>query len=145
MVMRPSLASTPKGYRSVVPPALDQLAVAAVPRTEGQDLHALRSGLERAHDARRDPERVQRSELEDLVVELDPSRSIDDDVDLLGVLVPVPERLTLAGLEPLVADPGVLGVEVGPREACLLHVADAESRGDVLDLHEVLERVGSGH
>lgn len=51
------------------------------------------AGLEGAGNAGGDPDRVERLDLEHLVVELDPAAAAENDEDLLGLLVPVPERL----------------------------------------------------
>ena len=55
-------------------------------------------GLERARDLRRDADRVERRDLDDLVVEAHAPVAGDHDVDLLGLLVAVAERAALAGL-----------------------------------------------
>src|SRR4029079_9918182 len=51
----------------------------------------------RATELRRQPDRVGRPDLDDVVVELDAARAGQDDEDLLGLLVAVGERLALAG------------------------------------------------
>ena len=84
----------------VGPPALHELAVAVVAGAEREHLEVgVGAGLERAHHLGRDADRIARPELDDLVVELDAAGAGEHDVDLLGVLVLVPEGLALAGLE----------------------------------------------
>ena len=131
--------------RLVAPPALDDLAVALVVRSEGEQLEAVRPGLERAGDRRRDAQRVERGRVDDLVVELRAPRAGEHDVDLLGVLVDVTERNALVGLDALMRDAGVRRLEVLAGEARLLDLAVAERLGGVLDVGELLERVGGGH
>ena len=53
----------------------------------------------------------------------------EHDVDLLGVLVLVPEELTLAGLEPLVADTGFRGLQVVLCESGFPDRVQPEPRG----------------
>ena len=88
----------------------------------------LGAGLEGAGDLGRDPDRVERLDLDDLVVELHPAGAAEDDVDLLGLLVLVAERAALARLQPVMADAGLLGVEVVLGEARLLHLLHARIR-----------------
>src|SRR5436305_3543307 len=86
-----------------------------------------------------------RGELDDVIVELDSPGTGDHDVDLLGRVVFVAEGLPLAGLERVEAEAGALCLEVAAAEARLLDLAHAELGGGVLDLSEVLERVGRRH
>src|SRR5665809_59855 len=87
---------------------------------EGQQLESVRPALERARHAGGDPDRVERLDLDDVVVELHTTGAREHDVDLLRPLVAVRERLALAGLDAVVAQPGALGVEVVGREPGLL-------------------------
>src|SRR5881392_1896733 len=59
-------ASAPAPAASVGPPAGDQLAVALVTRTEGKHVEPLRTSLKRAHDSRRNPDRIELADLDDL-------------------------------------------------------------------------------
>src|SRR5436190_13511985 len=96
--MKPALQARlrpARGDWSVSPPGFDQLPVPLVARAEGKQLDAIWAALEGADHAGGDTNRVEALELEDVVVELHPARAGDDDVDLLGLLVAVSERLTL--------------------------------------------------
>ena len=101
------------------PPVGEQLAVAVVAWPEGQHFEALRPGLEGFDDRRSDAQGVQRLDVDNLVVEPDPSRAREHDVDLLGPLVTVAERHTRVRSDPLQRDAGVLGAEVRGCEADL--------------------------
>lgn len=79
--------------------ALHELAVPAVAGAEDEHLHPLVTALERAGDGGGDTNDVLRLQRVDGVVESDRARSGDDEVDLLGVLVTVSERLVTAGQE----------------------------------------------
>src|ERR1700750_1190717 len=67
---------------SVAPPAGDDLSVAVAARAEGQDLESRGARLEGAGHFRRDADRVERLDLDDLVVELEQAAAADDHVDL---------------------------------------------------------------
>ena len=60
-------------------------------RPEGDELEAIRPGLEGARNLRREPDRVKDNDLDDLVVELDPPAAAEDHVDLFGVRVAMSE------------------------------------------------------
>jgi hypothetical protein len=108
---------------------------------EREQLQPLGSGLEATGDAGGDPDRVERCDVDDLIVELQPPGSGEHDVDLLGLVVAVPERLAAVGLEPVVAEAGALGGEVVVGEPGLADLREAELDGGVVDPLEVLERV----
>jgi len=76
-----------------------------------------------------DAERIERLDLDDLVVELDAAGTREHDVDLLGILMFVREWLALAGTEAVVAQTGVLGREVFIGEPSLLDLAEPELGG----------------
>src|SRR4029078_12735510 len=109
------------------PPVADRLAVALVAGTEDDQLDPVRPALELPGDARREAHRVKPGEVDDGVVELHPAAAADHDVDLLGLVVPVGERLALPRLDAVEADAGLLGVEVAARETCLLPLRGAET------------------
>ena len=95
-----------------VPPIVDDLAaVASIERPEGEDFEAFFAGLERPYYGRSHPYQVSRLQVNDLVVELHATGAGDDEVDLLGPLVAMPEPLPLPRLEGVVAEPRLLGVE----------------------------------
>src|SRR3954470_18247105 len=104
----------------VGPVVFDELPVPAVglAAAGGDDLQALRAGLEAAGHLRRDADHVPLLDLDDLVVELDAARAGDDRVDLLLDLVAVAACLLSRLVAPAThAELG--GIEKLPREAAL--------------------------
>jgi hypothetical protein len=79
-----------------------------VARPEREELQVVGAGLERARDPGRDADRVERLHVDDVVIELQPARAREHDVNLLRVVVPVREALALSGPETMQADAGVL-------------------------------------
>src|SRR4051812_3089579 len=75
---------------SVAPPARERLAIAIVAWAEDEHSEPARPRLERADDLGRDADRVERRDLEDVVVELHPAGARQHDVDLLGARILVP-------------------------------------------------------
>ena len=75
------------------PVTLDQFAVPAfgLAASGGDDLKAIRARLEAARHFGRDADHIPLLDLDDLVVELDAARAIDDRIDLLLDLVAVAE------------------------------------------------------
>src|SRR5437763_3976515 len=130
--------------RSVVPEVGQQLAVAGVVGAEGEDLEALGAGLEAPGHLRRDADGVQRTDVHRLPVELDAAAPGEDDVDLLRLLVAVSERLVAPGAHQVVGQAGGPGVEVPGGEVRLLRLGEAALDRGVLDLAQVLDRVGHG-
>ena len=63
-----------------------------------EHLDALVAGLEGTDDLGRDADRVEGLDLDDLVVELDPPGTANDDVDLLRLFVPMAKGGALAWL-----------------------------------------------
>src|SRR6266566_5358098 len=125
---------------SVAPPTLHKLPVAVCAGSEGQQLQALGAGLEGARHAGRDAYGVEYVQLDDLLLELGAARTGEHDVHLLGAVVPVPERLALAGLDAVVAEARLLRSKLVLCEARLLDLADPELLGRVLDVAQVLQR-----
>src|SRR2546427_4708368 len=97
-----------KGGWSVAPPTWQQLPVAVCTGSEGQQLEALGAGLEGPRHARRNAKGVEHAQLDDLLLQLGAPGAGEHHVDLLGALVPVPERLALAGLDAVVAQARLL-------------------------------------
>jgi hypothetical protein len=54
---------------------------------DGEELQAFRTGFERSNGFRSDADRVERSDVEELIVELDLSASAENHVDLFGPCV----------------------------------------------------------
>src|SRR4051794_18944902 len=111
---------------------------------DGEELESVGARLELARDPGRDAKGVEGLEVDDVVVELDPARAGEHDVHLLGVLVPVPEALPHARLDAVVADAGLLGLEVGGGKARFLVVLVAEARGGVVGAGQSVVLVGGG-
>jgi hypothetical protein len=84
-------------------------------------------------------------QVHDVVVELNPTATTHDHVDLLLPLVPVAERLAEVGRVALVADPRVLELQRAPREARLHVGREAEVGGLVLDVLLQVHVCVSGH
>ena len=82
--------------------------------------------------------------LDHVVVELHAPAAGEHDVDLLLVLVAVPERAAVARSEALVAEAALLRLERLPREAGLELRREPALDGRVLDLLQVPDRV-AGH
>src|SRR5215210_6399368 len=72
----------------------EPLAVAALgpAAADADHVEAVRAGLERADDRRRDAQDVPRGDLDDLAVEAGTARAGDDHVDLLLLAMPVAPR-----------------------------------------------------
>jgi hypothetical protein len=131
--------------RSVAPPAGDNRAVAVAPRAEGDHLEAVVAGFESAGHFWRDPDRVERLHLDDLVVEFEQAGAADDHVDLLRLLVVVAEGLPLARFQAVEAEPRLLRLDVVLGEPRLHVVAEAELRRRVLDLVQLFMGEGIAH
>ena len=112
---------------------------------EGDHLEAVVPRLEGAGHRRRDPDCVERLHLDHLVVEFHPAAAPDDDVDLLRLVVVVTERLAFVRLQAVIAEAGVLGLDVLPGETGLHRVAVAEVRRRILDLGQLLMGEGIAH
>src|ERR687897_393518 len=81
------------------PVILDQHPIPAfgLAASGGDDLEAVRTRLEATRHTRRDADHIPLLDLDDLVVQLDATRAIDDRIDLLLYLVAVAGGLS-AGL-----------------------------------------------
>ena len=131
---------------SVGPPVLEDLAaVVGAAGAEREQLEAVLPALEGPRDPRRDTDRIEPFQLDDVVVQLHPAGAGKDDVDLLDVVVPVPKRLPAARLDPVMTETGLLGLQILVREAGLLTLREAELHGRILDVGQVQVRVGSAH
>ena len=124
---------------------MEKLAVAFVARAGRQQLDPVGPTLERTDHPGRDAYGVEGFELQDLVVELDAAGAGEHDVDLLRVLVSVREPLPLARANAVVADTGLLRLEIARGEASLLELGVAELGSGVFDVCELHVRVWSGH
>src|SRR5918996_3217761 len=138
-------------YLALVSPpvalAIDVFArsLAEIGRADDEDLEALRPGLVASPHTGRDAHRVPLLELDDLVVDLHPPASAQDDVHLLLLLVRVAVRKAIAGRDPLVAQAGLLELEPLGRQAKLQVRRAVEPGPDVLQvLLEVPERERHG-
>src|SRR5690242_4583238 len=104
---------------SVAPPARDELAVFLEVLAEHEDLEAVLARLECAHGRRRDTDRVELGDIDDLVVQPHTTAPRENDIDLLGLLVAMAELLALAGAQPLMAQSELRCLEIGAGEAGL--------------------------
>lgn len=113
-------------------------------RSEDEDLEPAGAGLDAPCHARADADGVKGRQLDELIVELDSSGAVDDDVDLLRSPMPMGECLALSGLDREEMHPGLLGAEVPPGEASFLVGRKPLLGREVLDVAEVLLRVAHG-
>src|SRR3954466_9221509 len=125
----------------VGPVVLDQLPVPAfgLAASGGDDLEAVRARLEAARHLGRDTNHIPLLDLDDLVVQLDATRAIDDRIDLLLDLVAVARRLRSRLVAPA-AHAELGGIEKLAREAAVDPLGPAG-----FDVLEVLDHVVGGH
>jgi hypothetical protein len=109
--------------------------------TEHKKLKTIGAGLKRADDLGRNPDRVKRSDIGDLVIELYPATAGENDVHLLGARVPMSERRTSPRSEAKVRHPRLLGLEIHAGHAGLPSISEAARRRRVLDIGQVDLRV----
>src|ERR1700756_778252 len=107
------------------PEVLDELAGGLHARPEHEPLAPVGSRLERAGRAGAHAHGVERRQLDQVAVELDSPATGENDVDLLGGLVAVGERLALAGLDDEVVHAGLLSTEVAGGKAGFLGGGEA--------------------
>src|SRR4051794_16604771 len=81
------------GGAVLLPEVRDEFPVVLDMWADDQNLETFLAGFERARNARADPYRVEWLEWDELVVELHPARSRDDDVDLFGGAMTMSEGL----------------------------------------------------
>src|SRR3954462_9977870 len=98
-------------------------------RPEGEQLQALRPGLEGARRRGRDANGVPRADVEEALVELHPPVAAENDVDLLGFGMAMGERTAHPRPQAEVGDSGALGMEHLARDARFPAVAEAVPRG----------------
>src|SRR3954454_16424221 len=127
------------------PPAVQQLAVALGVGARGEQLHAVAAGLELADGGGRDAEDVAAAEFEDLVLELDPARAGDHDVQLLDRLVAVAEARAPARGHAVPRQADALGAHVVAHVARLAALPHAELRREVVDVLDVDPSVSGAH
>src|SRR4051812_30780760 len=113
--------------------------------TEGEKLQTVRPGLERSRRRRRYTDRVQRTDVEDLVVELDPALAAEHDIDLFGVGVAMGERAALAGKQAKERDAGALGGQCVAGDSRFPAVSKPVCRRRVVDRGQADFREGAGH
>jgi hypothetical protein len=101
---------------------------------EGEQLAAVWAGLDAAHRLRRDADCVPLLDLDDLVVQLETAAAADQQVELLLVLVAVPEGQAVIGGEALVADRRFLQLQRQAGEPGLEVRGEAVLLGAVVDL-----------
>src|SRR5437773_6141220 len=127
-------------YLALVSPpvtlAIDVFArgLAEIGRADDEDLEALRPGLVASPRTGRHAHGVPFLELDDLVVDLHPPAPAHDHVHLLLRLVRVAVRKAIAGRDPLVAQAGLLELELLGRQVELQVRRTVEPGPDVLQV-----------
>src|SRR3954453_16803679 len=127
------------------PPALNHLAITFDMVASRQYLEAVGAGLELPDRTRRDSHRVQGTQLDDLVVDLDPPAARKDHVQLFDRLVAVPEANPFAGPHPVERRADRLGTDVLAQIASFPGLLQPVSGVHVFDLVEVDPRGGVVH
>ncbi len=110
-------------------------------RSEDDDLETVLTCLEGPGHPSADTHRVERLELDELVVQLHATAARQDDEHLLRLSVAVRERLPPARLDDEVGDAGLLGAEIGTGKPCLLGGGESVPDRKILDFAQVLLRV----
>src|SRR3954462_9266976 len=150
MFTYPALVSPPVAL------ALDVFArsLAEIGSANDDDLEALGPGLVASPRTGRHSHRVPLLELDDLIVEFDPPAPAHDHVHLLLLLVRVAVRKSIAGRDALVAEAGLLELELLGRHAELQVRRTVEVGPDILQIvlevpererHAAILRVDSRH
>src|SRR5436190_5885613 len=114
-------------------------------RTEGEKLQALLSGLEGPRCRGRYANRVQRTDVNELVVELDPAAPAENDIDLLGVDMSMCEWAALPGEQAKERDTSAPSPQCVARDPRFPAVAKAVPRGRVVNGGQVDLREGFRH
>jgi hypothetical protein len=110
-----------------------------------EELEACRSGFERSNDFRSDADRVEGSNLEELIVELDLSASAENHVDLFGACVSMCKRRPLARPKTEMRHACLLGVQSRAGHARLPIAAEVVPACGILDIAQIDLRVWGGH
>jgi hypothetical protein len=134
-----------RGRLLIGPRVFDRLAISGVVRTEGEELQALLSGLKRPWRRGRYTYGVQRTNIKELVAELDSAAAAENDGDLLGVGMAMREGAALAGKQAEQRDTGVLGSQGAARHPGLSTIAESVSRCCVVGRDQVDSREGFRH
>src|ERR1044072_7138540 len=129
----------------VCPPAPPALPVTLGVGAEGDELQAVAPALPGAHDGRRAVDDGPGADVDDLVLELEATRSGEDDVDLLAGAVAAAEADALTRGQAGVGHADALGSEVLAVEAGLARLGHAVLRRHVLGVVEAHRLVLSGH
>jgi hypothetical protein len=129
----------------ISPGVFDRLAISGVVRTEGEKLQAILSGLERPRRRGRYAYGVQRTDVDELIVELDSAASAEDDTDLLGVGMAMCEWAALAGEQAKERDTDALSSQGVARNPRFPTVAKPVSRGRVVNRGQADFREGFRH
>jgi hypothetical protein len=116
---------------------VNYLTITLVMRAERQEFNAVGTSLHRAHDVWRDPNRVKRPYIDQLVIELHPALASKNYVHLLGTRMPMRKRRSLAGPKTEMRDSGLLRLERRSSDACLPSIPKAVRRRHVLNIAEV--------
>src|SRR5918995_1434050 len=131
----PTLIFSPGARALFAPPARVHLGVERVIAcAEREVLDAVGPRLDVAHRVLVEADRVPLAQLDDLVLDLDPCGTANDDVDLLLPFVLVTERNAEVRLERHQAEAEILAFELPAAEASLHLVGHVELRRCVLDV-----------
>jgi hypothetical protein len=123
------------------PRVVHLLTVGFVMRPEDEKLKTIGTCLKCADDLGRNPDRVKRPDIGDLVIELDTASAGQNHVHLLTVRVPVSERRTLPRPETKVRHPRLLSLEIRAGHARLPSISESARRRCVLNISQVDLRV----
>src|SRR5262249_11724821 len=129
---------------SVLPEGLEDFSVLLVVGAERQPRQAFLARLEGPLHLGCYTDRAEALVLLDPVTRPHAAAARQHDIDLLRLIVLVPERLALAGLQHLVGQARLLRAQFLAREMCLAHLLEAELRRAVDRLREVHHRVAHG-
>jgi hypothetical protein len=121
------------------------LTVGFVMWTEYEKLKAIGARLKGAHDGGRNPDRVKRPDIGDLIIELDTASAGENHVHLLSARMPMSERRTFSRPEAKVRHPRLPGLEIHAGHAGLPSISEAARRRRVLDIGKVYVGVRARH
>ena len=102
--------------------------------SHGEHLNPVWTSLKSSNYARTDPDRIERLNFKDLVIEFEPARAAENDVDLLCLLVLVGERLALARNQPMETNSCLGSIKVILGKPCFHIGAKSKFGCGILDI-----------